>query len=133
MKNLESGIICLTVLCALCLNGCVLLAVGAGAGIGAGTYAYVKGALEAAYPASYQETWSATLAALDALELRKMSASKDAIGGQIQAARADGTSIKIKVTPITASSTLVKIRVGMFGNRPISEMISSEIENRLKT
>jgi len=127
------GIVCLAVCSALCSSGCAWLAIGAaGAGVGVGTYAYIRGELEAAYPSPYNETWSATLAALDKLEIRKKSAEKDAFGGLIEAARADGTSIKIRVTPITDASTSVKIRVGTFGDRAISETISAEIESRLK-
>jgi len=116
----------------ICSGGCVWLAVGAaGAGVGVGTYAYVRGELEAAYASGYQETWSATLATLQTLEIRKKSGSKDAFGGRIEAARADGTPVTIKVTPITPTSTSVKIRIGFFGNRAISEMIASEIEAKL--
>ena len=133
MRSARLTAVCLVVLSALCSGGCVWLVVGAaGAGVGVGAYAFIRGELEAAYSSEYQETWSATLAALETLEIRKKSASKDAFGGQIEAARADGTSIKIKVTPITATSTSVKIRVGFFGNRAISEMIADEIEAKLK-
>jgi hypothetical protein len=117
----------------VCSGGCVWLAIGAaGAGVGVGTYAFIRGELEAAYASEYQETWSATLAALQALEIRKKGASKDAFGGRIDAARADGTPVTIKITPITPASTSVKIRVGFFGNRPISEMIAGQIETELR-
>ena len=126
------AVVFLTVCSALCAGGCILLAVGAGAGLGVGAYKFVKGELEVAYPAGYEETWSAALAAMDALELTREDAGKDAFGGRIEAARADGTPVKMSVTPVTPDSTTVKIRVGTFGNRAMSDMIASEIEAKLK-
>jgi len=117
----------------LCSGGCVGLAIGAAAGVGVGTYAFIKGELRVAYPYTYEETWSAAAAAVDALELIKTSADKDAFGGRIKAERATGSkSIKISLKPLTSNSTSVKIRVGVFGDRAISETIASKIEEILK-
>ncbi len=116
----------------LCSGGCIGLAIGAAAGVGVGTYAFIKGELRVAYPNTYEETWSAALAAVDALELTKTRAEKDAFGGRIEAQRATGSkSIKISLKPLTSNSTSVKIRVGVFGHRAISETIASEIEAQL--
>jgi hypothetical protein len=132
MNNAKITLLCLVVLVSLCSSGCLWIAVGAaGAGVGVGTYAYVRGELEAVYASAYQETWTATLAALDSLEMRKKSASKDAFGGRIDAARADGTPITIRVTPITPTGTSVKIRIGFFGNREMSTMIADQIKAEL--
>ena len=131
MKKAKVIVTWLVVLSALCSCGCWFAVAAVGAGVGAGTYRFIRGQLEVAYPCEYQETWSATLAALESLEMRKKSANKDAFGGTIEAARADGTGIKIVVTPITSASTSVKIRVGFFGNRAMSEMIADEIGRKL--
>jgi hypothetical protein len=131
MKKAKIIMTWLVVLNALCSCGCWFAVAAVGAGVGAGTYRFIRGQLEVAYPSEYQETWSATLAALESLEMRKKSANKDAFGGTIEAARADGTGIKIVVTPITSASTSVKIRVGFFGNRAMSEMIADEIGRKL--
>ena len=131
MKKAKVIVTWLVVLSALCSCGCWFAVAAVGAGVGAGTYRFIRGQLEVAYPSEYQETWSAALAALESLEMRKKSANKDAFGGTIEAARADGTGIKIVVTPITSASTSVKIRVGFFGNRAMSEMIADEIGRKL--
>ena len=131
MKKAKAIVTWLVVLSTLCSCGCWFAVAAVGAGVGAGTYRFIRGQLEVAYPSEYQETWSATLAALESLEMRKKSANKDAFGGTIEAARADGTGIKIVVTPITSASTSVKIRVGFFGNRAMSEMIADEIGRKL--
>ena len=113
-------------------TGCVGLALGvAGAGAGVGTYAYIKGELETTYSSEYEKTWAATLDALNALEIAVESADKDAFGGLVKASRANGTSVKIKVAPVTSNSTSVKIRVGTFGDRSISEKIAARIKTNL--
>jgi len=133
MKNLILNSVCIVAVCALCANGCVPLMVGAaGAGAGVGTYAYVKGQLEVTYSATYEQTWQATLDALDGLGISVETSGKDAFGGKIKAKRADGTSVRLKVAPITSNSTSVNIRVGVFGNQTVSEGISAEIASRLK-
>jgi len=133
MRTSALGQLCLVVLISICSGGCLYLAAGAaGVGAAAGTYAYVRGQLEVAYPAGYERTWAATLDSLNELELGVESADKDAFGGEIKAKRADGTSVKIAVAPVTSNSTSVKIRVGTFGNRTISETIANKIENKLK-
>jgi len=133
MNDVKITAMCVAVLVSLCSSGCLWIAVGAaGAGVGVGTYAYIRGELEAAYASEYEEAWRATLAALESLGMRKKSASKDAFGGRIDAARADGTPITIRVTPITPNSTSVKIRVGFFGDREMSQMIADRIGQELK-
>jgi len=131
MKKAAQNSLCILLVCAVCSNGCVALWVGAGAGAAAGTYAYVKGQLEATYSAEYEQTWAATLDTLEALEISVEEKNKDAFGGNIKARRADGTPVRIEVAPVTSDVTSVKIRVGVFGDRAISERIRTEIEGRL--
>lgn len=132
MKLFALNSVSIVMVCSLCAAGCVPLMVGA-AGVGAaGTYAYVKGQMEVSYAADYERTWAATLDTLKALEVSVQNANRDAFGGEVRAKRADGTAVTIKVAPVTSDVTSVKIRVGTFGNRSISNRISTEIENRLQ-
>lgn len=110
------------------LTGCAVALVGAGAG---GTYAYLKGELEREYDASLAQTWAATLQALRALNVRVVDTKKDELGGEIEARRADKTKVKVALDPKASDRTLVKIRVGFFGDRDSSERIGNEIEKRL--
>jgi len=133
MNRATSTTLSLTLVTVFCCTGCVGLALGvAGAGAGIGTYAYIKGALEITYSSGYEETWAATLDTLRAFEIAVQSADKDAFGGQIAATRADATPVKIKITPVTSNSTTVKIRVGTFGDRSISEKIAARIKTNLE-
>lgn len=113
------------------LPGCALFLVGAGAGGGVGTYAYVKGELKREYHAGYDRTWSASERALKALEIRIVDSQKDRLGGTINARRGDGETVKVALEPVASDRTLVRIRIGTFGDRDASERIEKEIEKRL--
>lgn len=111
------------------LSACAAVVVGTGAG--AGTYAYIKGELQREYAAPLDLTYAATTQALKALEIRVAESKKDQLGGEIDARRADDTRIKIALEPKEGRRTLVKIRVGVFGDREASERIGNEIQKRL--
>ncbi len=113
------------------LTGCAVALVGAGAGGGVGTYAYIKGELQREYDAPLDLTWAATTRALKALEIRVVDTKKDQLGGTIDARRADDTTVKVALEPEKGNRTLVKIRVGVFGDRDASERIGNEIQKRL--
>ncbi len=113
------------------LAGCAVALVGAGAGAGVGTYAYVRGELQREYEAPMDLTWAATTQALKAMEIRVVETEKDQLGGTIDARRADDTTVKVALEPKDGNRTLVKIRIGTFGDREASERIANEIQNRL--
>ncbi|MFQ5990510.1 MAG: DUF3568 family protein [Candidatus Methylomirabilales bacterium] len=110
------------------LTGCAVALVGAGAG---GTYAYMRGELEREYDASLDQTWAATLQALTALKVQVVDTKKDELGGEIEARRADETKVQVALDSKASNRTLVKIRIGIFGDRDVSERIGREIEKRL--
>jgi len=113
------------------VQGCALLLVGAGAGAGVGTYAYVKGELQTTYGASVDRTWNATLSALRDLNIRVVSTRKDITEGDIEAAKADGTRVRIDLLKAGPDTTTVKIRVGTFGDEEFSKLIHRRIADIL--
>lgn len=115
----------------LLLQGCMLLAAGAGAGAGVATVTYIKGELQTTYPASLDKTWDATLLALKDLDIKVIYTERDKINGNIEARRNDGTKIKISLTQEGTGTTLLKIRVGVFGDDSYSRAINSRIASRL--
>jgi len=132
MTKTAIGIILILVMClSLTLQGCLLLAAGAGAGAGAATVAYVKGELKTTYAASLNRTWDATLGALKDLQINVRSTKKDATGGNIEATKADGTSVKINLEPAGPNTTSVRIRVGLFGDEEASRVINRQIASKL--
>lgn len=112
------------------LPGCAAMAV---AGLGTSAhYAYNKyseGELERQYDAPMDRTWNATLKALKDLDIRVMEKVRSR--GEIDAQLSDGDTVKVTVAPKTEEITRVKIRVGTFGDRHMSELIWNAIEKRI--
>ena len=115
----------------LMMQGCMLVAVGAGAAAGAGTVAYIKGELQTTYAASLDRTWDATLGALKDLDFRIIETQKGGAEGDIEAKRIGGDKVKVALSLAGPGATLVKIRVGTFGDEPTSRAISDKIASRL--
>lgn len=116
---------------ALMLYGCAyLVAAGTGAAIGAGTYAYLRGELCIDYPYAYDAVWDATLKALEDCGIAVYQKEKDALEGQIKGKRATGGEVVVKLQN-KGTSTLVRIRVGLFGDEKASLMIKEKIDRRL--
>ncbi len=116
-------------------SGCVapVLLLGAGAGAGAGTVAYIRGEWIQTYPAQFEQVWPATQTAAQDLHLNVTEVQKTGMVGTLRGTRADGTAVTLRVTPVSGGLTEVRIRVGWFGNREISDTIGNEIALRLKT
>lgn len=114
-------------------SGCVAATVGAaaGAGAGVGTYSYLKGELEATYSVPIEEIWPHSVAALETLQLHIDNKHMDSLGGRIEARRADGTPVQVRLKPVGQRSTEIGIRVGTFGSREQSERIHNTIQKQL--
>lgn len=118
---------------ATAMSGCgAALLAGAAGGAAVGGAAYVNGEHSQVHTADLDHTWTATLAALKQMNIRVDQSSKDALGGNINAQRADGTDVKIKEEPSGEGNTQVKIRVGTFGDLTASEAIQDQIAARLR-
>lgn len=116
----------------LILSGCAPAMVGLGAGAGFGTYSYVKGELTVLYPYSYDQTWNASVAAMEKLEIEVTSQQRDALSGHIKGKRNDGKSVLIRIADKGTGVTEVGVRVGSFGDQEASRKIQKTISNILK-
>jgi len=123
--------LCVLLLLSFILQGCVLLAIGTGAAAGAGAVAYIKGELQTTYAAPLEQAYQATLNALEDLDYRILSTQKDGTEGEIEAKRVGGDSVKVKLSVSGPETTLVKIRVGIFGDEAASRTIERRIASRL--
>lgn len=130
---------CITVLLGLSLlalyAGCVTTGIGTGGGAGVGTYNYATGELSVLYSVPIEKMWPKVLAALQDLQLTIDSKHMDALGGEIEARRNDGTSVKVWLKPAGDNSTTIDVRVGPFGlgSKEKSERIHSAIQQRLRS
>lgn len=125
-------IFCALVSMSLMLQGCTLLALGAGAAAGAGAVAYLKGELRVTYTAPLDRTWEATRGALDDLNYGVLSSQKSETAGEIEAKRVGEDKVSINLSISGPGTTLVAIRVGIFGDEAISRTIQGKITARLE-
>ncbi len=108
--------------------GCLFVAAGVAAG---GAVVYVEGELRDTLPARLDQAAAATEKALAALELRVDSAGRDGLSGQYIAHLADETRVVIQLHARGDKATKVGIRVGIVGDRPLSERILAAIRENL--
>lgn len=109
-------------------SGCFLVAVGAAGAAGAGTVAYVDGRLDATLSSRYADVGMATNRAIDQLQLIKVSESKDAFTDNFVIRMANDKKVAIVLTKAGDQLTKVEIRVGIFGDRPMSMAILEKIK-----
>jgi hypothetical protein len=127
-------------LLALSSSGCAALLIGGGvAAGGAAGYAYYKGNVPRDYPNDFEQTWKATNYALSDLGFPIVTVSKSFQRGTIESRTANGDKIVLLLEPSPArhaapditEATRVHIRVGLFGDQPLSERIHQHIEGYL--
>lgn len=99
--------------------------------VGTGTFSYVSGRLAWTYPVDIQTAWSATLNALNKLNIQVQDKAVDGLGGSIIAQRADQTKVFLTFEPVSQRTTRVSIKIGAFGNREQSENIHALIQQEL--
>jgi hypothetical protein len=119
-------------LLALANGGCLLVAAGAAAG-GAAGYAYYRGKLSRGYVGQCDTVWTATNTALAQLGMPLLRQERTATGGWIETRTADDGRVRISLEeepskiPSDPPITHVGIRVGTFGDDPVSNRILDQI------
>ncbi len=111
-------------------TGCTaLMVVGAGAA-GAAGYAYMNGELEKSYPVSVGQCWPAVVESVRELGMPVISQSVDDLGGRLESRTADGKKVVIRLEA-RPMATVVKVRVGLFGDKARSIVILDRIDQKL--
>ncbi len=109
-------------------TGCVAVAAAAGAGAGV---AYVQDELRATVDASPEEVVEAARRALDDMDIAVLSHEFSDVDGQINARTARDRRVAIRVNRETDTTSRIGIRVGLYGNRDISQRIYDGIKEQL--
>jgi acetaldehyde dehydrogenase (acetylating) len=109
------------------VSGCFLVAVGAAGAAGAGTVAYVDGKLTATLAKPYEAVVAASGRAIAELQFLKVGETKDALKDTVEVRTADDKKVTIEATRVGDNLTRVEIRVGMFGDQPVSRTILDRI------
>lgn len=91
------------------------------------TVGYVRGELDTTLAHRFSATVKATKAALEELKFTKVSANEDALLAVFIVRTADDRKVEIKVTQLAESMTKVQIRIGTFGDEPLSYRILDRI------
>ncbi|MCK4293497.1 MAG: DUF3568 family protein [Planctomycetes bacterium] len=129
MQKSQVIIVLLAIGTSFILQGCMLLAVGAGA---AGSVAYVRGDLEAVEAKKLDTVYDATKKALEQLELSISKDTKDAMSAEIIARDSQDKKITVKLAAATEDSTKLSIRFGVFGDETKSRMVYDQIKKNFE-
>ncbi len=116
----------------LCCYGCAyLVAAGAGAAAGVVTYKYISGELRVQYPYPLEKVWYATEEAVKDMGISVTERARDTFSGSLKGKTATGTPVSIKAKQLEERVTLIKIRIGTFGDEAASMRIKDAIDRRL--
>lgn len=110
-------------------GGCALFVVGAAAGAGVGGYAYANGELKSSETVTYDTACAATLAAMKDLGFAVVEEKKDALTDKITARSTADKKVYVTLAKQSATSTEIRIRVGTFGDEPLSRQVMDKIKS----
>lgn len=119
-------------------GGCLAIGAGVAGGAVAGYYLY-QGKLGRRYEASFPDTWAATRAVLTESGLTVVSEEQEGAGALLEAQTRGGERARVFVEPGApepggpAQLTQVSVRVGTFGDSPLSEQLLDQIGRRLQS
>jgi len=128
-KNQKLYVMIILLFSTLSFSGCVALAVGAAAG--AGSVGYAQGSLQQNFDHTITQLHKASLAAFKSLNIVKGDNELNRHSSYIKGVFEDGKKVKIDIQSLTERSSRLKIRVGLFGDKTISQMILNAINNKL--
>jgi len=116
-------------------TGCGLfIAAGAGAAAGIGASEYIGGEMKQAYAAPMEKTWNAVLAAGDELKMKTTEKSIDNLDKNrlVKGRTYEGKDFEISLEALGKDVTMVKVRIGVFGDEKGSQSIHDRIAKNLK-
>ncbi len=111
--------------------GCSALLLGGGAVAGAGMVAYTRGELTAAEGADLDRVWAAAQGAMDDLDFVIQSRLTTAGSAKLIARGAGSRRVTVTVERRVGNLTEISVRVGYFGDEPLSRLILQKIRRRL--
>ena len=111
------------------LSGCGVLILG---GAAAGTVGYVSGDLQATLEGRFEKVVEATDRAISDNSITQVARDETQHSVVYELRTLQDDKVALTVTRASRDLTTVIIRVGVFGDEPLSRHILAEIENRLK-
>lgn len=111
------------------LSGCGVLILG---GAAAGTVGYVSGDLKATLNGGFQDVVKATDRAISDNSITQVAREESQYEVVYELRTLQDDKIQLTVSRATRDLTNVTIRVGVFGDEPLSHHVLNEIETRLQ-
>jgi hypothetical protein len=114
--------------------GCALFVVAGAGAAGVGTAEYIGGELKQAYAAPMEKTWDAALTSTEQLKTKVTEKSIDNLDQNrvIKGKTQEGKAFQISLEALAKDVTLVKVRVGIFGDEKYSREVQEIIAKNLK-
>lgn len=119
------------ILISFVLTGCAPVAFIGGAALGVGGYKYYNGSLVVIYKTPFDNTWNASISALEDLEYQVYERNRKMTSGKIATTGSINEKIKLSVKYVSLEETEVSIRVGLLGDEVISNKIKDKISDIL--
>ncbi len=117
---------------AMAISGCAeAVLIGVGAAGGAGAALWSKGKMVEELDASFSRAHTASIAALNDLELPVNKDVKGGLKAKIESRFPDGKYVSIDIRAVTESSSKITVRVGTFGDKARSEKILGAIHQHI--
>jgi len=134
MKSWANGIWMILILSAVVASaGCALFVAGAGVAVGVGGAEYYRGELKQAYAAPMEKAWNASLTTVDELKMKTTEKSIDNLDQNrvIKGSTKEGKDFQIALEALSKDVTMVKVRIGVFGDEVVSKKIQEGIAKDL--
>jgi len=134
MNSCAKGIWMILILSAVVASaGCALFVAGAGVAAGVGGAEYYRGELKQAYAAPMEKAWNASLAAADELKMKSTEKSIDNMDQNrvIKGSTEEGKDFQIALEALSKDITMVKVRIGVFGDEAYSKKIQETVAKNL--
>jgi hypothetical protein len=134
MGNAVKGIwMILILLASVASAGCALFAAGAGVAVGVGGAEYYRGELKQAYAAPLEKAWTASLAAVEEMKMKTTEKSIDNLDQNrvIKGSTEEGKDFQIALEALSKDVTMVKVRIGVFGDEAYSKKIQETVAQNL--
>ncbi len=94
-------------------------------------FTFLRGTLSGVLASALPKVETATVAAMEELDFVAVDVVSDKLKGTVNARMADGTKVSVKIQADDFESTMVKIKVGTWGDQSISVQILRHIQKKL--
>ena len=113
--------------------GCALFAAGAGVAVGVGGAEYYRGELKQAYAVPMEKAWNASLITVEELKMKTTEKSIDNLDQNrvIKGNTEEGKDFQLALEAMSKDVTMVKVRIGIFGDEAYSKKIQEAVAKNL--